>query len=223
MFVCSGELLTSFQADMAMGKVPTLLRCSRIQGRTFGPPNTRDKEALTGQRMISPTTADIPPTDHTCRPGHSRTKISTSGLPSISPVQPSRSNNRAARPLDPSSTRRDLTILYPLPSAQESTLATGSATATYVTFISFIKSMFKDNSFLCGHSEQVKSALLQNVLNLEMATQELISDPLGKSQADRNWKWLMIHICNRLLCGKCSISSELWVSVADAEWWIKEA
>lgn len=161
MFVCSGELLTSFQGDMAMGKVLTLLRCSWIQGRPFGRLSPRDKDAmllllptiplleataLTGQTLICLTTANIPSADPTCRPGHSNTKISTSGLPSISLVQPtrvrsSRSNNQAARPLDPSSTRRDLTIHYLLPSVQESILTTGSATVMYVTFIFHKKSV----------------------------------------------------------------------------------
>lgn len=147
MFVCSGELLTSFQGDMALGEVPTLLRCSQTQGRPFGRLSPGDKDAiplltptiplleataLTGQTLICLTTADIPSADPTCRPGHSKTKISTSGPPSISLVQPTRarfnrSNNQAAR--------RDPTIHYLRPSVQETILTTGSATAMYVTFI----------------------------------------------------------------------------------------
>lgn len=147
-----------------MGKVLTLLHCRQIQGRPLGRIIPTDRGALlllkaaillleatasTGQTHL---TTNISTADPSCRPGHSSPKITTSGRPSTSPVQPirlrsSRSNNQAARPLDPSSTRRDLTIHYLLPSVQGSVLTTGSATLMYVTFCFFMISMLKEDIF----------------------------------------------------------------------------
>lgn len=109
--------------------------------------------APTGHTLIRPATAS-PTADPTRRPGQSNTNIIMYGPHSISPVQPtmvrsSRSSNPAARPLGPSSTRRDLTIRYLPPSAQGSLLTTGSVTVTYVSFF------FHSELILKGFSTEI--------------------------------------------------------------------
>lgn len=148
MFVSSGGSLISPRGGMATGELLTLLHCRQTQARALGRLAPTDRDALlqpmatttlreatvaTGQTTWTPPTTSIATADPTCSPGHSSPKITKYGPPSTSLVQPirlrsSKSHNQAARRLDPSSTKRDLTTPCLVPSAQGSMLTTGSAT-----------------------------------------------------------------------------------------------
>lgn len=151
MFVSSGGSLRSSRGGMATGELLMLLHCRRIQARTLGRLAPTDRDALlrlmpttpqqeaevaTGQTTWTPPTTSIAMADPTRSPGHSsQAKITKSGPPSTSLVQPTRrrTDNQAARRLDPSSNRRDPTTPCLLPSVRGSMLTTGSATVMYAT------------------------------------------------------------------------------------------
>ena len=153
MFVSSGWSVKSSQGGMAMGELFMLLHCRRTHAGALGRLAPTDRDALfwlmattplqeamvaTGQLTRTPPTTSIRTADPTCSPVHSNPKITKSGSPSTSQVQPikgwSRSYNQAARRLGPSSTKRDPIALYLLLSVQGSKLTTGYATVMYATF-----------------------------------------------------------------------------------------
>lgn len=135
---------------MATGELPMLLHCRRIKVRVLGGLAPTDRDALlrlmpttpaleakvpTGQPILTPPTTSIPTADPTCSSGHNSPKITKSGPPFTSLVQPtwpriSRKYRQAARRMD-SSTKRDPTAPCLHPSAQGSMLTTGSAIVMY--------------------------------------------------------------------------------------------
>ncbi len=130
-----------------MGELLTLLHCRQIKVRDLQRLPSTDRLVLlrqmhttppaeatlaTGQTTLSPPTTVIATVDPMCGPEHSSPKITKSGPPSISLVQTtSMKYNQAARRMDPSCTKKDLTTPCLLLSAQGSMLTTGPATVMY--------------------------------------------------------------------------------------------
>lgn len=155
MVLSLGGAVKSSQGGMAMGELLMLLLCRKTQARALWLPTPTGRDALLqlmlttllpeamvakGQKTWAPETTSITTDDPTCSPGHSSPKITKSGPPSTSLVQPaqwrSRSYNQAVRHLGPSNTMRDHITLCHLLSVLEKLLTTESATVMYATFSS---------------------------------------------------------------------------------------